>query len=295
MKIYIPVVLLSLFASLTSFCFAQLKIVEFENIAEGGAPLEATGVVVDDEGTFATVALHEANPKKASVKDANGKKVELTLIVHDTISRMTLYKLANELHTGTTKIKKVAAVNSLKTGDSLVADITKPGKICKMVSTVRRFNGRILPVTFFRANLDNQEVMAGSPVYNDAKELVGLAYQPTVDKSSFYILPAQVIMHLKDSAVFGNVFKPCWIGVSMDHLSDAPRIIGVRPEAPAKVAGLKKGDIIISINGILVTDYPEVVNAFYFLKRNEPTEFKILRGTEVKKMTVTPEVNPIFK
>lgn len=292
MKIYIPVVVLTLLAS---FSFAQLKVVEFENVSEKGDSIQANGILVDDEGTLATVALHEADPRKASVKDAEGNKVELELIVHDTISRMTLYKLPSALRAGVTKIDKIAKANSLHAGDSLVADMANPEKICRMVSTVRRFNGRILPVTFLRANVDGQEVVAGSPVYNEAKELVGLAYQPTVEKTSFYILPAQVIMHLKSQAVFGNVFKPCWIGVSMDHLSDAPRIIGVRPAAPAKVAGLLKGDIIISISGMRVTDYPEVVNAFYFLKRNEPTEFKILRGTKVKSLMVTSEVNPIFK
>jgi len=293
MKIYIPVALLSLFASLTSF--AQLKTVEFGNLTEGGAPVLATGALVDEEGTFATVALHHADPGKASVKDAEGNKVALELIVHDTISRMTLYKLPKALQAGTTKVGKIADLNNLKPGDNLVADITKEDKICKMVSFVRRFNGRILPVTFIRANVDNQEVMAGSPVFNEAKELVGLAYQPTVDKTSFYILPSQVIEHLKASAVFGKVYKPCWIGVSLDSLSDAPRVIGVRPDTPAKKAGLMKGDIIISINGVRVTAYSELVNAFYYLKRNQPTEFKVLRGIEVKSMMVTPEVNPIFK
>lgn len=294
MKIYIPVVLLSIFASLTSF--AQVKIVEFENMNEGGAPISATGTLVDEEGTFATVALHHADPGKASVKNEAGEKVALELIVHDTISRMTLYKLPKSLQNNATKFSgKIADVSSLKAGDSFVADFTKPEKVCRMVSMVRRFNGRILPVTFIRANLDNQEVMAGSPVYNAAKELVGLAYQPTVDKTSFYILPARVIDHLKGYSVFDKIFKPCWIGVSMDHLSDAPRIIGVRPSTPAKAAGLMKGDIIISINDVRVTNYPEVVNAFYYLQRNQPTKFKVLRGIEVKDMMVTPEVNPIFK
>ncbi len=296
MKIYIPVVLVCLFSSLTSLTsLAQLKVVEFANIVEDGDVIQATGLLVDDEGTFATVALHQADPAKASVKDADGKNISLELISHDTISRITLYKLPEALQTGTTKMGKLANTGALSAGDSFVADITKPKKTSSMVSFVRKFNGRILPITFIRANVDEQEVMAGSPVYNDAKELVGLAYQPTADKTSIYILPARVIIHLKASAVFGKVFKPCWIGVSMDHLSDAPRIIGVRPEAPAKSAGLMKGDILISISGIQVTDYPEVVNAFYYLKRNEPTKFKILRGTDVKEMTVTPEVNPIFK
>ena len=229
------------------------------------------------------------------MKDEAGKDVALELITHDTISRITLYKLPKALHAGTTQLGKVAPISSLQAGDTLVADITKPEKISKMVSFVSKFNGRILPVTFIRANVDKQEMLAGSPVYNEAKELVGLVYQPTVDNSSIYILPARVIEHLKESAVFGKVFKPCWIGVSMDHLSDAPRIIGVRPEAPAKVAGLQKGDILISINGMRVSDYSNVVNAFYYLQRNQATEFKILRGTEVKDIIVTPEVNPIYK
>lgn len=293
MKTYISVMLLGIVMSLSSL--AQQKVVDFVNVEEGGAAIQASGVLLDDEGTFATIVLHQADPSKASVKDADGNDVALELIVHDTISRMTLYRLPEGSRKGVTKLGKVADAVSLSAGDALVADLTKKDKLSRMVSVVRRFNGRILPVAFLRANVDEQEVMAGSPIYNESEEIVGLAYQPTADKSSLYILPAKVISHLEDSASFGKVFKPCWVGVSMDHLSDAPKIIGVRPDTPATASGLKKGDVIISINDDRASSYAEVVSAFYFLKRDQPAKFKILRGTEVKEVMVTPEVNPIFE
>ena len=48
MKIYIPVVLLSIFASLTSF--AQLKTVEFENVSEDGKPQAGSVRMISSSG-----------------------------------------------------------------------------------------------------------------------------------------------------------------------------------------------------------------------------------------------------
>lgn len=293
MKIYIPVVILSLMTSLVSL--AQLKQIEFENVVKDGKAIMATGALIDDNGTFATVVLHQANPEKAVVKDAEGNAVALKLIAHDAISRMTLFQLPEAHRAGVAKFTKLANTKKMNVGEELVADISNKMAISRVVSYVRRFNGRVLPVTFIQANVKDQVVQAGAPVINTAGELVGLTYQPTVDKQSFYILPAEVIPHLQAASKFGAAFKPCWVGVSMDHLSDAPRIIGVRPETPAKAGGLQKGDVIISIDNVAVSSYPEVVNAFYYLQRDKPTDFKILRGVEVLNLTVTPEVNPIYK
>ena len=81
----------------------------------------------------------------------------------------------------------------------------------------------------------------------------------------------------------------------MDDRNDEPIIIGVRPGTPAKEAGLLKGDVVLSIAGKKVDDYPAVVNAFYYLEAGKPTEFKILRGTMLMSLSVVPEINPLYK
>ena len=78
----------------------------------------------------------------------------------------------------------------------------------------------------------------------------------------------------------------------MDELVASPIIESVRPGSPAQKAGLQNGDVILSIGIRKVSDYAEVVDAFFYLIAGKPQVFKVLRGTEVKDITVTPEVSP---
>ena len=78
----------------------------------------------------------------------------------------------------------------------------------------------------------------------------------------------------------------------MDDLVAAPIVESVRPASPAQKAGLKNGDVILSIGGLPVSEYAEVVDAFYYLIAGEKKKFKVLRGTEIKEFEVIPEVSP---
>lgn len=282
---------MSLLGSLISL--AQTKVVEFASLDEKkvGAPQQSAGVLVADDGIIAAVALKGFNPASASVKNAAGEVVKVKLVSHDPVSRLTLLQLPEGEREGMTKFTKYADTETLEPGAKLESN----GELCRLVSFVRRHNGRVLPLTFMRVNHAGKAILPGSPVLNAKKELAGLIFQSSGDGSSYYTLPVDVLKHLQSLKATGGMFKPCWIGVSMDHLSDAPVVIGVRPSAPARVAGMMKGDVILSIGGKAVGSYPEVVNAFYYLQAAKPTDFKVIRGTEVKTFSVTPEVNPLYK
>ena len=78
----------------------------------------------------------------------------------------------------------------------------------------------------------------------------------------------------------------------MDELVAAPIVESVRPDSPAKKAGLQNGDVILSIGDLIVSEYAAVVDGFYYLIAGESKKFRVLRGTEVKEFDVTPEVSP---
>jgi len=125
---------------------------------------------------------------------------------------------------------------------------------------------------------------------------VAFVFQQNNSDKTMFAVPVEVLTNVKRFIEDGEkTFKPIWIGVSMDHLNDAPVIIGVRPGTPAKAAGLMKGDVVLSIDGKKVANHPAVVNAFYYLQAGKPTEFKVLRGTELMNLSVVPEVNPLYK
>ena len=87
----------------------------------------------------------------------------------------------------------------------------------------------------------------------------------------------------------------CWIGIVMEVKNAVPTIMTVRPESPAAVSGVKKGDILLSVGQHEVRSYADTVNAFYYLVNGEETEVTVLRGTEKLSLKVIPEVSPAEK
>ena len=280
----------------TLVTYSQPFILKFAAINDGGDSFEAVGTLVDDKGTLATIALLGTNPSKASFKNEKGEDVPLKLLIHDSTSRLTLLELPESYRAGLPVLKTIGESTSLAAGDAVVTDLSKKNLQSRIVSHVKRHNGKILPLTFIKFNHPEGIQKAGTPVYSTENKLVAFVFQKDVAEKTMFALPIEVLDHVKRSFEKGHsIYKPCWIGVSMDQLNDAPVIVGVRPDTPARKAGLLKDDVVLSIASKKVDDYTAVVNAFYYLEAGKATSFKVLRGTELLTLDVTPEVNPLFK
>lgn len=290
----ISVIFLILLSSMVGL--SQSKPLSFAPVNEGGQVYEAAGSLMDDKGTLVTIALVGADPTKATIKNAKGEVINLKLIIHDPVSRITILELPESDRDGVGVVSMIGDSSVLEPGDAVITDVTKKNEVSRFVSHVSRHNGKILPLRFVSINHPVGIQKAGTPVLNSKDELVAFVFQKDANDQTMFALPVEVLTNLKRFVTEGiGVYKPCWIGVSMDHLNDAPVITGVRPGTPAKEAGLLKDDVVLSIAGKKVKDYPDVVNAFYYLEAGKPTEFKILRGTDLMNMNVIPEVNPLYK
>lgn len=294
LKTWFSVTLLGILSSLCAF--SQSKTLSFASVSEGGPSYEAEGNLMDEDGTLVTIALLGADPEKATVKNAKGEDVALKLVIHDPVSRITLLELPEAEREGVGIVNMIGDSTTLEPGDAVITDVTQRGEVSRVVSHVKRHNGKILPLTFVRINHPLGVQKAGTPVLNSKDELVAFVFQRDLSDKTMFALPIEVLTNVKRFVKAGvGTFKPCWIGVSMDHLNDAPVVIGVRPDTPARKAGLMKDDVVLSIDGKKVADYPAVVNAFYYLQAGRPTKFKILRGTKLMNLDVIPEINPLFK
>ncbi|MFT6793078.1 MAG: serine protease Do [Rubritalea sp.] len=294
LKTWFSIIFLTLLSSVLAF--SQSKTLSFASASKGGKAYEAEGTLIDSKGTLVTIALVGADPTKATVKNAKGEVMNLKLVIHDPVSRITILELPQSERDGVGVVNMIGDSTILEPGDAVITNLIRRNEVSRVVSHVKRHNGKVLPLTFVRINHPVGLQKAGTPVLNTKDELVAFVFQQDSSDKTMFALPVEVLTNVKHFVTEGvGVFKPCWIGVSMDHLNDAPVIIGVRPSAPAKKAGLQKNDVVLSIGGKKVADYPSVVNAFFYLQAGQPTEFKILRGTKLMNLSVTPEVNPLYK
>ncbi|SHJ29241.1 serine protease, S1-C subfamily, contains C-terminal PDZ domain [Rubritalea squalenifaciens DSM 18772] len=277
----------------------DLEFTHAEGMEKGKSP--AKGVLIDDEGTLATVAVYGTDPHKAFWVDSTGKEVALTLLAHDEVSRITLLKVPKPVSEGKKVVKQMGESSDLVPAAALTTDLETKGGVSRLVSKVKRFDGKVLPLTLMRVAHTKEGVMPGTPLFDEKGDLVGLAHEAVVSqKSNTYALPVEALKHIlaisndagKDKE---GVVKRCWVGLALDAQSDSPVVTGVRPESPARKAGIIKGDIILSVAGENVAEYADVVDSFYYMQPKKAVTFKVLRGTEVKEFSVVPEVNPLFK
>lgn len=260
---------------------------------EKGKKREVAVAIPISEGTLATVAVvgFDAASAGLGLEDTGGA---LTLFLHDPVSRLTLLKRPEG---DEEKVAVLGSAFDLERGDALYLDPEKRTEVSRFVGWENRNRESVFPISLMRVNHPKEQNPApGTPLYNAAGELVALCREATDEYGhGTYALPAEVITRVqKDQMVGGKVIR-CWIGIVMEVKNVVPTIMTVRPESPAAVAGVKTGDVLLSVGKHEVRSYADTVNAFYYLVKGEEAEVSVLRGTEKLTLKVIPEVNPLAK
>lgn len=286
-------------ASLTiGFCTAAIALTQAQTInfaainSKGGQKSSSSCVLLDEKGTIATVVELGSDVKKATLV-VGEKKVPLTFVTNDADSRVAIYQIPADSLTVMTKVSAAGASSGLVPSTAVYTSATDRAETSRVVSKVNRFQGKVLPLAVFRLNHGQAAPQPGSGIYDAEGKLAALVRQAVFNApNSSYCLPIEVVSRIRQDHKRNGRVSRCWIGIIMDELVAAPIVESVRPDSPAKKAGLQNGDVILSIGDRQVREYAEVVDAFYYLIAGEPKKFKVLRGAEIKEFNVTPEVSP---
>jgi len=272
----------------------QAQTIHFDALpVKGGKEFNASCVVLDTEGQLATVVGLGADKKKATLT-VGDQKIPLTYVVNDINSRLAIYKLPDpsmvKLLGG---VKKIGPSLSLEPSSSVFVSASDQASVSRVVGWITEFQGKVLPLAVIRINHTQPSLTPGSGIYDQSGKLLGIVRQSVFGvPGSSYCLPAEVISRtLKDHQSNGSV-RRCWIGIVMDELVDPPIVESIRPGSPASKAGLKKGDVILSIGQQKVASYSEVVDAFFYLVSGEAKTFKVISGTKLKEISIMPEASP---
>ena len=249
-------------------------------------------VLVDDKGTIASVVELSSDPSKA-VLHVGEKKIPLQYIVNNPESRVAIYRLPANAKDAMKNIAVMGSSLALEPAQKLYHSPSNRDNASSAIGRVYRFQGKVLPLAVLRVNHSGKAPVPGSGIYDADGKLVAIVRQAVYNSpNSSYCLPAEVITRIiSDHKRNGRVSR-CWIGIIMDELVAPSFVESVRPASPASKAGLKNGDVILSIGSQPVREYAEVVDAFYYLIAGETKKFRVLRGTEVMEFDVTPEVSP---
>ncbi len=144
---------------------------------------------------------------------------------------------------------------------------------------------------------------SGGPLVNLRGELVGVntaILAPGGGNIGIgFAIPANMARAVMDQIVDHGAVRRGLFGVTIQDLTpdlaaalgikrrDGAVVNGVEPDSAAASAGLREGDVILTINGGAVKGAEDVRNRFGLLRVGTPVELEIMRGGKTRRITGT--------
>ncbi|NP_001088796.2 serine protease HTRA1 precursor [Xenopus laevis] len=272
-----------------------------------------SGFIVSEDGLILTNAHVVTNKHRLKVERSDGSTYDAQIIDVDEKADIALIKIKAK---GKLPVLLLGRSEELRPGEFVVA-IGSPFSLQNtvttgIVSTAQR-GGKELGLR--NSDMDYIQTDAiinygnsGGPLVNLDGEVVGINTLKVTAGISFAIPSDKIRKFMAEShnrqSTGQGTKKKKYLGIRMMSLSqgklkelkeqvkDFPEntsgayIVEVLPDTPAEEAGLKEGDIIISISGKTVTSSSEVSEA---IKKEGTLQMVIRRGNEDIPISVTPK------
>lgn len=127
----------------------------------------------------------------------------------------------------------------------------------------------------------NAAIQRGSPM-SDGNVGIGFA------------VPANLALRVARAVIETGKIEHPWIGILMEKVEGGVGVNEVYRDSPAESAGVKRGDVITSINGRAVSSALDVRRAVFQTRTGEPISVSVLRDDQTLTMELKAEKMPDF-
>src|SRR6516164_9634154 len=234
-----------------------------------GHEREGSGIVIDSDGLVLTIGYLMVEAYAAEVVDNNGHTVPADVVGYDHESGFGLLRAIEPL-----KLKPMALGKSaeIKEGDPvLIASFGGAAMVAgAYVVAKREFAGSweyMLEDALFTA--PPHPAWSGAALINREGKLVGVGSLIVGDAvggsdkapGNMFVPIDRLTPILGDLISAGRKAGPGrpWLGLNTDELRGRLFVSRVTPDGPAQKAGIKRGDVIVSVNG----EQPKNLADFY--------------------------------
>jgi S1-C subfamily serine protease len=237
------------------------------SVANLGREREGSGIVIDESGLILTIGYLMVEAHAAEVTTNAGRTVPATVVGYDHDSGFGLLRATEPLKLKPLPLGKSA---DLKEGDrALVASFGGMGMMAPVYVVSRReFAGSweyLLNEAIFTA--PPHPAWSGAALISREGKLVGVgslilgnarAESPVMPGNMFVPIDALPPI-LGDLLADGRVSGPGkpWLGVNASEVDGRLLVSRVTPESPAEKAGIRRGDVIVGIDGEETKSLPE--------------------------------------
>lgn len=254
---------------------------------------QGSGFIVQDDGYILTNAHVVVGADEVWVDLADKRSLEAKVVGVDEKSDVAVLKVdAKNLPT-----LKVGDSSRLKVGEWVIA-IGSPFGLDHTVSAgVVSAKSRTLPgdsdVSFIQTDVAINPGNSGGPLINLRGEVVGMNSQIFSNSGGFmglsFAIPIDVAMNIEQQLVQHGKVTRGRLGVAVQNVTPAlaqsfgiERAAGalvsdVQPGSPAAVAGIRRGDVVVEVNGRAIDDAVELSQCIAGTKPGTKARMAVLR------------------
>ena len=275
---------------------------------------QGSGFIVDRQGIILTNAHVVNNADKVTVKLRDGRTFSGEVKGVDEPSDLAVVKIkGNNL-----PVAPLGDSSQIQVGDWAIAVGNPLGLdntvTLGIISTLNRSSAQVgipdMRLDFMQTDTAINPGNSGGPLLNDRGEVIGIntAIRPGAEGIGFAI-PIDRAKAIKDRLARGENIPHPYIGVQMltltpevaRQLTEDPNslmlvpeiegvlIVQVVPDSPAAEAGLRRGDVIITVAETEIKTAEQLQNAVEQSQIGKPLSITVRRGEETKQLAVRPQ------
>lgn len=274
----------------------------FERFKEqGNTPKQGlgTGVIIDTHGHILTNHHVVGDADKVEIRFLdNDKGYQAEVVGKDPATDLAVLKVQGA-PPSLLKPAKLGSSDNLKIGEWVVAIGNPFGLDHSITAGIVSAKGRSLMMPdryedFIQTDAAINPGNSGGPLVNLSGEVVGIN-SAIFSRSGGYMgigfaIPSAIAKSVSESLISQGRVVRGWLGVTIQNLSEELAksfgvnstkgvLVGqVQPDSPADTAGLKQGDIIVSISGNNVEDVNQLKNKIAGTKPGSTVNILVIRG-----------------
>lgn len=267
-----------------------------------------SGFIISSDGYVLTNSHVVSNAGRIMVGLTDQREFTAKLIGHDRLTDIALLKIEGK----DLPVTKLGDSRKLKVGQWVLAIGSPFGLEHTATQGIISALGRSLPtetyVPFIQTDAAVNPGNSGGPLFNLDGEVVGINSQIYSNSGGYmgvsFAIPINVAMDVVQQLKTTGKVTRGWLGVQIQDVTsdlaksfglDKPRgalVAKVLPDSPAQKAGLKVGDIIVSVNGNEVRRSGELPPVVGRMKPGSTVQMSVIREGEEETVQATIEELP---